>query len=249
MTASQQARPQHHRARICVALDTKDAHAAAALAKRLAEADATDFVKVGMELFYAAGPEGYAKVAQAGLPVFLDLKLHDIPNTVAEGLRSLLRFSPPPAIVNVHASGGPAMLLAAAEAVSGRAKLVAVTVLTALGEDDLSVIGLAGPPRTAVLRLARLAKACGLHGVVCSPQEVADIRAALGEDFLTIVPGIRPAGAGLDDQKRAATPEAAQAAGADILVIGRPITKAPDPVAAAREIRAALEAASSQAID
>ena len=242
MAASEHSQPvsARSRARICVALDMKDADAAAALAKRLASSGAADFAKVGMELFYAAGPEGYAKVAGSGLPVFLDLKLHDIPNTVAEGLRALLALSPPPAIVNVHATGGPAMLRAAAEAVEGRARLVAVTVLTALGEDDLSAIGVAGPPREAVLRLARLAKACGLDGVVCSPSEVTDIRAALGEDFLTIVPGIRPAGVGLDDQKRAATPQAAQAAGADILVIGRPITKAADPVAAALEIRASL---------
>jgi orotidine-5'-phosphate decarboxylase len=228
-----------NRARICVALDMPDAAAAAGLARRLA--GAVDFAKVGMELFYAAGPEGYARVARAGLPIFLDLKLHDIPNTVARGLSALLALTPPPAIVNVHASGGPAMLRAAAEAVDGRAKLVAVTVLTALSGDDLAAIGLAGPPREAVLRLARLAKECGLDGVVCSPEEVADIRAALGEDFLTIVPGIRPAGAAMNDQKRAATPEAAQAAGADILVIGRPITQAPDPVAAAVAIGAALE--------
>jgi len=226
-------------ARICVALDMPDAAEAADLARRLA--GAVDFAKVGMELFYAAGPEGYARVAEAGLPIFLDLKLHDIPNTVARGLSSLLSLSPPPAIVNVHASGGPAMLRAAAEAVGGQAKLVAVTVLTALSDDDLAAIGLAGPPQKAVLRLARLAKDCGLDGVVCSPREVADIRAALGEDFLTIVPGIRPAGAAMNDQKRAATPEAAQAAGADILVIGRPITQAPDPVAAAQAIRTALE--------
>ena len=230
------------RARVCVALDMPDADAAAELARRLA--GAVDMLKVGMELFYAAGPEGYARVAEAGLPIFLDLKLHDIPNTVARGLSSLLALSPPPAILNVHAAGGPAMLRAAAEAVDGQAKLVAVTVLTALEADDLEAIGLAGPPQEAVLRLARLAKECGLDGVVCSPREVAAIRAALGDDFLTIVPGIRPAGAAMNDQKRAAAPQAAQAAGADILVIGRPITKAPDPVAAAQAIRAMLEESS-----
>ena len=228
-----------HRARICVALDMADAETAANLARELA--GAVDMLKVGMELFYAAGPAGHARVAEAGLPVFLDLKLHDIPNTVARGLSSLLALSPPPAIVNVHAGGGPAMLRAAAEAVNGRAKLVAVTVLTALGEDDLATIGLAGPPREAVLRLARLAQECGLDGVVCSPEEVAAIRGELGDDFLTIVPGIRPAGVAMNDQKRAATPQAAQAAGADILVIGRPITKAADPAAAAQAIRASLE--------
>ena len=230
-----------HRARICVALDMADAEAAAGLARQLR--GAVDYAKVGMELFYAAGPDGYARVAESGLPIFLDLKLHDIPNTVARGLSALLSLAPPPAILNVHASGGPAMLRAAAEAVNGRAKLVAVTVLTALGADDLEAVGLAGSPREAVLRLARLAQDCGLDGVVCSPQEVADIRAALGEDFLTIVPGIRPAGTAMNDQKRAATPQAAQAAGADILVIGRPITQAPDPVAAAAAIRTSLETA------
>ncbi len=227
------------RTRICVALDMPEADAAANLARQLV--GAVDFAKVGMELFYAAGPGGYARVAEAGLPVFLDLKLHDIPNTVARGLSSLLALSPPPAILNVHASGGPAMLRAAADAVDGRAKLVAVTVLTALGPEDLEATGLTGPPHDAVLRLAQLAGACGLDGVVCSPEEVAVIRAELGEDFLTIVPGIRPAGSAMNDQKRAATPQAAQAAGADILVIGRPITQAPDPVAAAHAIRAALE--------
>ena len=236
---------QARHARICVALDMKDAAAAAELAQALAAAEAVDMLKVGMELFYATGPEGYARVAAAGLPVFLDLKLHDIPNTVARGLRSLLKLSPPPAILNVHASGGPAMLRAAAEAVAeqagGRAKLVAVTVLTALGSDDLDAIGLQGPAEEAVLRLARLARDCGVDGVVCSPREVAAIRAALGEGFLTIVPGIRPAGAAVADQKRIATPQAAQAAGADILVIGRPITEADDPVAAALEIRESLE--------
>ncbi len=229
------------RARVCVALDMPQAQAAAALAHELARAQAVDMLKVGMELFYAAGAAGYAQLAAAGLPVFLDLKLHDIPNTVARALDALLtRLDPPPAVLNVHASGGPAMLQAAAEAVAGRAKLVAVTVLTALGADDLAAVGLAGPPQQAVLRLARLARDGGLDGVVCSPQEVAAIRAELGQDFLTIVPGIRPAGAQVADQKRIATPAAAQAAGADVLVIGRPITQAPDPVAAALAIRAEL---------
>ncbi len=229
------------RAKVCVALDMPEAQAAAALAQELAQAQAVDMLKVGMELFYGAGAAGHARLAAAGLPVFLDLKLHDIPNTVARALDALLsRLDPPPAILNVHASGGPAMLKAAADAVAGRARLVAVTVLTALGADDLAAIGLAGPPQEAVLRLARLARDGGLDGVVCSPEEVAAIRAALGSDFLTIVPGIRPAGSAMDDQRRAATPAAAQAAGADILVIGRPITQAPDPVAAALAIRAEL---------
>ncbi len=220
-----------------------DANAAAALARDLARSGAVDMVKIGMELFYAAGPQGYAQVAEAGLPIFLDLKLHDIPNTVARGLRSLLALSPAPAVLNVHASGGPAMLRAAADAVKGRAKLVAVTVLTALGEEDLAAIGLRGPADEAVLRLARLARDCGADGVVCSPREVAAIRAELGDDFLTIVPGVRPAGAEVADQKRIATPAAAQATGADVLVIGRPITQADEPLAAARAIAAELAGA------
>ena len=241
--AAERAAAAPRRASLCVALDMPDAAAAADLAARLR--GVADYVKIGMELFYAAGVDGYVRVARAGLPVFLDLKLHDIPNTVARGLASLLRLAPPPAILNVHAAGGPAMLEAAAEAVAGRARLVAVTVLTALSDDDLARIGLAGPPREAVLRLARLARECGLDGVVCSPREVADIRAALGDDFLTVVPGIRPAGSDVADQKRIATPEAAQAAGADILVVGRPVTGAADPAAAAAAIRAALAAAAA----
>lgn len=227
--------------RICVALDMPDAERAAALAQELA--GHADMLKVGMELFYGAGAEGYEAIAAAGLPVFLDLKLHDIPNTVARALDALLNaLEPAPAILNVHAFGGPAMLKAAAEAVAGRAKLIAVTVLTSLSAEDLAHIGHAHAPRDTVLRLAALAKECGLDGVVCSPQEVAAIRAALGDDFLTIVPGIRPAGAAMNDQQRAATPARAQAAGADILVIGRPVTQAEDPVKALKSIRAELVA-------
>jgi len=228
------------RSRICVALDTQDAARAADLARRLA--GTADFVKVGMELFYAAGETGYRMVAEAGVPVFLDLKLHDIPNTVAQGLRSLMRLDPAPAIVNVHATGGPAMMRAAAEAVAGRTKLIAVTLLTSLGEEDAAAIGLdaAFDIDDHVANLAELARACGLDGVVCSPRDLAMVRRVCGPDFLTVVPGIRPAGAKTVDQKRIATPQAAQQAGADILVIGRPITQAADPVAAAVEIARSL---------
>ena len=230
------------RAGICVALDTQDAHAAAQMARALK--GAVDYVKVGMELFYAAGERGYAMVAEAGVPVFLDLKLHDIPNTVARGLDSLMRLSPPPAIVNVHAQGGPAMLRAAAAAIDGRARLIAVTLLTSLGEEDAAAIGLDGGREVAdhVANLAALARECGLDGVVCSPRDLARVRARCGDDFLTVVPGIRPAGAAANDQKRMATPAAAQAAGADILVIGRPVTGAENPLEAVREIAAELAA-------
>ena len=229
------------RAQICVALDTQDATAAAALARQLK--GVAGFVKVGMELFYAAGIGGYEEVAAAGVPVFLDLKLHDIPNTVAHGLDSLMRLSPRPAIVNVHATGGPAMLKAAAEAVAGRARLIAVTLLTSLGEEDAAAIGLDAARNTAehVSSLAKLARECGLDGVVCSPRDLEQVRAACGPDFLTVTPGIRPAGADIGDQKRIATPRAAQEAGADILVIGRPITQAGDPAKAAAAIAAQLD--------
>ncbi len=228
------------KAEICVALDTQDADRAAALAAALRGLAA--YVKVGMELFYAAGPAGYAKVARAGIPVFLDLKLHDIPNTVAQGLDSLMRLPIRPAIVNVHATGGQAMMEAARAAVAGRARLVAVTLLTSLDGDDLAATGFDTARDTAahVAQLASLAQSCGLDGVVCSPRDLASVRAACGEDFLTIVPGIRPPGSDMADQKRIATPQAAQRAGANIVVIGRPITQAADPVEAARALAAQL---------
>ncbi len=221
---------------ICVALDTPDAGKAAALAGALR--GSVGMVKVGMEQFYAQGRDGYARVAAAGIPVFLDLKLHDIPNTVAQGLTSLMSLSPAPAIVNVHASGGPAMLEAAAEAVDGRAKLIAVTILTSLSDEDIHAAGYDPAARTAemAVKMAELSKACGLDGVVCSPHDIAAIKQACGTGFLTIVPGVRPAGAEVQDQKRIATPDAARAAGAEVLVIGRPITRASDPAAAAAAI-------------
>ncbi|HHN66496.1 MAG TPA: orotidine-5'-phosphate decarboxylase [Thermopetrobacter sp.] len=228
---------------ICVALDVPEAAQAAALAGRLA--GRVDMLKIGLELFLGAGPAGYARIAAEGPPVFLDLKLHDIPNTVARALAALLDgLQPAPAIVNVHATGGPAMLQAAARAVGGRAKLIAVTVLTALSDDDLHRLGFdpaLGAPEV-VVRLAAMAKDAGLDGVVCAPSDLPAVRAACGEDFLTVVPGIRPAGADMADQKRIATPKAAADAGADILVIGRPITQAADPAAAADAIRAELGA-------
>jgi len=225
---------------ICVALDTTDAAHAARLARTLR--GKVGLVKVGMEQFYAQGRDGYAQAAAEGVPVFLDLKLHDIPNTVAQGLNSLLNLAPAPAIVNVHASGGPAMLEAAARAVGGRAKLIAVTVLTSLSDHDIHAAGFDPEASTAVtvVKLARLVKSCGLDGVVCSPHDIVSIKQACGADFMTVVPGVRPAGADVQDQKRVATPETARAAGADILVIGRPITQAEDPAAAAAAIAQSL---------
>jgi orotidine-5'-phosphate decarboxylase len=220
---------------IAVAIDESELITAQELVQKLA--GEVGWLKLGMEFFFAQGRAGYEHLARLGLPVFLDLKLHDIPNSVASALDALMRLDPRPGIVNVHASGGRRMMEAAADAVSGRAKLIAVTVLTSLEEEDFAEIGL-GRIGSAdhALALAKLAKSAGLDGVVCSPHDVAQIKAALGKDFLAVVPGVRPEGSHAGDQKRVATPGAARKAGADLLVIGRPITRATDPRAAARMI-------------
>jgi orotidine-5'-phosphate decarboxylase len=226
---------------ICVALDTPDVARAAALARSLKPY--VGFAKLGMEFFYATGAQGYEAVAKEGLPIFLDLKLHDIPNTVAFGLRSLMRLEPRPAIINIHATGGADMMRAAAEAIDGRALLIGVTILTSLADADIHQAGfakdLSGGEHASAL--AALARACGLDGVVCGPQDVRAVKAATARDFLTVVPGIRPADSATQDQKRIATPRAALDEGANILVIGRPITGAADPAAAAQAIAATLE--------
>ena len=225
---------------ICVALDTPDLGHAVSLAKALKPH--VGWAKIGMEFFYAHGLAGYARVAETGLPVFLDLKLHDIPNTVASAMKSLMRIAPRPAIVNLHATGGLDMMKAAAEAVAGQSKLIAVTILTSLSDDDIWAAGFETAKNTEAhaRALAELAKQAGLDGVVCSPHDLVGIRHDLGREFLTVVPGIRPADAATQDQKRVATPEAALAAGADILVIGRAITGAADPARAAAEILGTL---------
>jgi orotidine-5'-phosphate decarboxylase len=221
---------------ICVALDTTDLDHARSLARQLAAH--AGYMKVGMEFFYAHGAKGYEAVAAEGLPIFLDLKLHDIPNTAASGMKALMQLSPRPAIVNLHAQGGLDMMKAAAEAVDGRAKLIAVTILTSLSNEDIWATGFDGSRDASehAANLAKLAKSAGLDGVVCSPHDLESIRGAMGRDFMTVVPGIRPAEDAAHDQKRIATPQAAVAAGADILVIGRAITRAADPVAAAQKI-------------
>ena len=221
---------------VFVALDTPDLAAAKALARGLKPY--VGGLKLGLEFFSAHGPDGVREFSGMGLPVFLDLKFHDIPNTVAGAVRSALALDV--AIVNVHAAGGPAMLAAAKEAAGGRTKIIAVTVLTSLSDGDLAAVGQHPPAADQVLRLAKLVKACGLDGVVCSAHEIAPLRAALGKDFLLVVPGIRPQGAALGDQTRVMGPLEAHRAGADILVIGRPITAAPDPVQAARDIAESL---------
>jgi orotidine-5'-phosphate decarboxylase len=200
-------------------------------------------VKFGLEYFCALGLDGIRRAA-CGLPVFLDLKLHDIPNTVAGAVRAVAPLNP--AILNVHAAGGPAMMRAAhaaAEEAAGdgpRMRIIAVTVLTSLDDGDLEAVGQRGPALEQTKRLAGLAQDSGLDGVVCGPREVAALRTQCGPKFLLVVPGIRPAGAALGDQKRVMGPAEAVAAGADHLVIGRPIADAPDPASAARAIAAEL---------
>ena len=224
---------------VFAALDTPDLGRAAALARALS--GLVGGVKLGKEFFTAQGPDGVRAVA-GGERLFLDLKFHDIPNTVAGAVRAAVHLRP--AIVNVHASGGQAMMQAAAEAAREAAEdaevprplVLAVTVLTSLDDDDLAALGQKGPAQDQVLRLARLAQDSGLDGVVCSPREIAALRGACGPGFVLLVPGIRPAWADKGDQKRVTTPAEARAAGADYLVIGRPITGADDPAAAARRI-------------
>ena len=219
---------------ICLALDTPDVDRAVELARTLKHH--VGYLKIGMEFFYANGAKAYEAVAREGLPIFLDLKLHDIPNTVEQGLRSLMQLSPAPAIVNVHATGGLAMLQAARKAVLASTKLIAVTVLTSLSDADVFDAGFDRDTQSLTRKLALLAKSAGLDGVVCSPLDVKPVKADCGSDFFTVVPGIRPDTSSPGDQKRIATPKAAIAAGADILVIGRAITGAADPVVAAQAI-------------
>ncbi len=222
--------------RIFVALDTTDAEAAAKLAERLA--GRVGGVKLGKEFFTACGPDGVRKVSAAGLPLFLDFKFHDIPNTVAGAMRAALGLAP--FMINVHAAGGAEMMraaaAAAAEAGDKRPLVLGVTVLTSLADDDLDATGVMGPTPDQVVRLAHLAQASGLDGVVCSAREIVALRGACGADFKLVVPGIRPEWAAADDQKRIVTPKDAIDLGADYLVIGRPITGADDPLAAAARI-------------
>jgi orotidine-5'-phosphate decarboxylase len=225
--------------RVIVALDFPDAKGALALAQRLDPKQCR--VKVGKELYTAAGPSLVEQLQRAGFGVFLDLKYHDIPNTVAGACTAAARLGV--WMINVHALGGRAMMAAAREAVAKAGKppkLVAVTLLTSMGSADMADVGITGGPEDAVARLARLAQSCGLDGVVCSPQEAAALRRQCGKDFLLVTPGTRPADSGQDDQQRVATPREAVAAGADYLVIGRPITRAPDPIAALRAIHAEI---------
>lgn len=220
---------------IYVALDTPDLTAARSLAERVR--GHVGGLKLGLEFFMAQGPAGVRALAELGLPIFLDVKLHDIPNTVAGAMRSLNPLGL--AIVNVHAAGGRAMMAAARDAMASSTKVIGVTVLTSLDGQDLADIGVAGAPDAQVARLAELSRAAGLDGIVCSAQEVA-ARKAAWTDGLFVTPGIRPAGAEIGDQKRVMTPREALDAGSSVLVVGRPITAAPDPAAAAAAIAASL---------
>jgi orotidine-5'-phosphate decarboxylase len=232
--------------RVIVALDFPDMMSAFGLAARLDPAACA--VKVGKELFTVAEAGLVRELVRRGFRVFLDLKFHDIPNTVAQACAAATRLGV--WMIDVHAAGGRAMLSAARDAVTetaaaeGRARplLIAVTVLTSLNADDLAAIGVSGSAETQVLRLARLAQASGLDGVVCSAHEAAMLRAQYGTDFKLVTPGIRPAGEQAHDQARVMTPQAAIAAGADYLVIGRAITAAADPLRALQEINASIEA-------
>lgn len=222
--------------RIFVALDTCDVEKALDLATGLR--GLVGGIKLGNEFFTACGPDGVRRVAEAGLPVFLDLKYHDIPTTVARAVTAALPLRP--LMLNVHGAGGAEMMRAAAAAAAaggeGRPLVLAVTVLTSLAPADLEGIGIAGSIRDQVTRLAVLAKTCGLDGVVCAASEIMALRGATGSGFKLVVPGVRPVWAAADDHKRVLTPGDAIALGADYLVIGRPIVASPRPAEAARRI-------------
>ena len=220
---------------IFVAIDTPDLHRAAALARDVR--GVAGGVKLGLEFFCANGHEGVLRIAEGELPIFLDLKLHDIPNTVGKAVEALARLEP--SILTVHAAGGRAMMAAAKAAAPRETKVVGVTVLTSMDQMDLAATGVAGSPADQVRRLAELAREAGIDGIVCSGEEVATARAAW-EDGFFVVPGVRPAGADVGDQKRIVTPVQALEYGASVLVIGRPITEALDPAQAIADIAATL---------
>jgi len=234
----------HPRSSLIVALDFDSLKSALSFARSVA--DLVGMFKVGSQLFSNAGPEAVRQVAALGNGVFLDLKYHDIPNTVAGAVLASAAI-PGVQLVNVHALGGSAMLKAAAQAISAgvpmgadRPRLIAVTVLTSIDQKTMREAGIAGTPLTRAIKLAQLAKKCGVDGVVASVQEAKAIRKACGRDFLIVTPGVRPAeksgGKRKDDQARTATPARAIEAGSDYLVVGRPITAASDPRAAAQAI-------------
>ncbi len=220
---------------IYLALDVPQLDAAEALARKVK--DHVGGLKLGLEFFCAHGHHGVHEIAKIGLPIFLDLKLHDIPNTVAAAMQAIHVLEP--AIVTIHASGGRAMMEDAKAAAGERTKVVAVTLLTSLDESDMAATGIGGTAHDQVMRLADLAHSAGLDGIVCSGHEVGAVHRQWKDGYF-VVPGLRPAGGAMGDQKRAVTPREAHDAGASVLVIGRPISRAEDPVAAARAIEATL---------
>lgn len=221
--------------RLFVALDTPDLERAKTIAQRVHAH--VGGIKLGLEFFMANGRAGVHEMAEIGLPIFLDLKFHDIPNTVAKAVQALRPLEP--AIITVHAAGGRAMMEDAKAAAPMGTKVVAVTMLTSLDASDLTSIGLSPDPHEQVVRLAELAREAGVDGIVCSGEEVAAAKKAWPSGFF-VVPGVRPANGNQGDQKRVVTPRAALDAGASILVVGRPITQAEDPDLAARAIEATL---------
>lgn len=220
---------------IFVAIDSSDIERAVVIAK--AVRDQAGGVKLGLEFFCANGPQGVARIARLGLPLFLDLKLHDIPNTVAKAVAALAPLKPD--ILTVHAAGGQAMLAAAKAAASNDTKVVAVTVLTSLDRPDLVAAGVSGTPVDQVIRLASLARESGVDGIVCSGAELGPVRRLWPQAFI-VVPGVRPEGADIADQKRIVTPRRAIDDGASVIVIGRPITGANDPARAIIDIQTSL---------
>ncbi|GAC1702012.1 MAG: orotidine-5'-phosphate decarboxylase [Candidatus Acidiferrum sp.] len=238
----------HPRSSLIVALDFDSLSTAVKFAKQVA--DLVGMFKIGSQLFTAAGPSAVKEIAALGAGIFLDLKFHDIPNTVA-GAVLCAAAMPGVQLVNVHASGGSAMMQAAAQAISAgvpmgadRARLLAVTILTSMDQKTMREVGIGGAPKERAVKLAELAKKAGADGVVASVQEARAIRKACGRDFLIVTPGVRPAStAQSDDQKRTATPRDAIRAGADFIVVGRPILAAPDPRLAAQAIAEELASA------
>jgi len=247
MTSSQMTDEKDKRAKLFCALDSADLDKVRALGQSIA--GAVDGLKLGLEFFSARGPAGIRDIAQLGVPIFLDVKLHDIPNTVAGAIRSLAPLAP--YYLTLHAGGGAEMMRVARNTAHEEAarlslappRLLAVTVLTSLDDNDLAQQGVSGTASAQVVRLAELARAAGIDGIVSSPHEISAIRAACGEGFDIVVPGIRPGGSASGDQKRVMTPGEAVRAGASALVIGRPITAADDPAQAAMQIRQEIDAA------
>jgi len=227
------------RERLIVALDVSSAGEAQKLVTRIG--DAAGIYKVGLQLFTAEGPSVVRDLVSSGRRVFLDLKLHDIPTTVGLAVKSAVELGAD--MLTVHASGGAAMLRAATDAAAGRLNILAVTVLTSLNDEDMQEIGVAGRVSDQVLRMAALAQSSGCQGIVTSPREALMARKAMGEGFAIVTPGIRPAGIATNDQQRTATPAQAISNGVSHIVVGRPITHAPDPAKAAASIISEMEQA------